>query len=171
MELLYSGDLDNSVSSESIGGKLSKYEVKVNAVPNYYMVENVLGNEVNAVTYDIFENVTGNEVKTGSTKYRILYVRNNHPRIVKGLYVFFTRNDNSNVSIGVLPLRNMLAPKLPDELTAPGGVVFSKPATQKEPLDLGDLEAGDFRALYLKREIPAGLPVQDMFFSFAIQNE
>lgn len=42
------------------------------------------------------------------------------------------------------------------EGTAPGGVTFSTPLTAAEALDIGDLNAGNIYAVWIKREIPAG---------------
>ncbi len=81
-------------------------------------------------------------------------------------YPYLTTN-LGNLSIGVLVPKNTSADRLTNVTTAPANVPFSAPRIDGTtitgtPLAIGDLDAGDYRALYVRRIVPANSPVENV---------
>lgn len=68
-----------------------------------------------------------------------------------------------NLSVGILAPKNTSAERLADAETAPTGVDFSAPRLDTDTsLIIGDLDAGDYRAVYVRRIIPPNSAVKNV---------
>ena len=107
--------------------------------------------------HNLWDQVSGDESSAGDTEYRIIYIRNEHASITgTNIRAYFNTNESSYLTIGVNQAKNTNAPALTNEDTDPSGVTFSAAATKANAVTIGDLAPNDFRALYIKRTIPAG---------------
>lgn len=140
-----SGGSGNTSPAASLGG------VKSSTV----MANNVLQN--------VFANVTSGERASGSTKYRCLYIENASTEKLEAAVLFVATNTPSpgtHISIGIDPAGiNGTAVTIPDEDTAPAGVMFDH---SPPPTSIGtglvldspsELESGDFVAVWLRRVV------------------
>lgn len=131
-----SGGAGNSSASASLGGAKSS----------------------NAAPAGLFSTASGAESTSGSVKYRCVYVHNNHGTLT---LVGATANIQSDtpdstsiVDIGLgTSAINGTEQTVADENTAPTSVTFSA-----GPVTLGDIPAGQHRAVWLRRTISAGCP-------------
>jgi len=92
-------------------------------------------------------------------KYRCLYIRNTDPSgTFYGLKVYIKSQpsgaDSLEIAVDGLGISASDAETIADEDTAPAGEAFST-AAQGSPLIIGDLAAGQFVAIWLKRVVPA----------------
>ena len=145
LQVLLSGGSTNTDPAASIGGAPSTTEVSSTPLHN------------------IFDKITGDESAAGDTEYRVLYVKNNNSTLDgENCKVYFGTNESSYISIGVSEAVDTNAAALTDEETAPSGsITWTKPTTRSAAVTLGDLDSGSFRALYLRRVIPAGASADD----------
>jgi len=119
---------------------------------------------VNNVLQNLFANITSGERASGSTKYRCFYIVNSHPtQTLEGAVIYLPLNTPSPgtlISVGLDPTGiNGTAATIPDEDTAPSGVVFDhspSPDSRETGLLIGDLEAGDSIAVWLRRVTDPG---------------
>ncbi len=117
----------------------------------------------------IFDDVSSAEAVAGDTEYRCVYVHNAHASLtLVGAVVWIPSNTPSTsttVDVGVgTSAVNGTETAVADENTAPSGVTFAAAATQGAGVALGDIPAGQSRAVWLRRTITAGAgAVNDSF--------
>lgn len=139
-----SGGASNSNVNASLGGVKSSEVVPADALNN------------------LWDQVSGDESSAGDTEYRIIYIENDHASLeATNVRAFFKTNESSYLTIGVNVAKNTNATLLTNEETAPSGVTFSAASTKANAVSLGDLDHGDYRALYIKRVIPASTGPND----------
>ena len=103
----------------------------------------------------VFDNITGDESTAGDTEYRVLAIYNSSTTdMASDVKVYVPTNYQSFISIGVNQLAGVNPPTITNESTAPSGVTFSNPTTKAAAVNVGDINAGSFRALYVRRVIP-----------------
>lgn len=153
LQLRLSGGASNTSATASIGGAISNTAVSATALHN------------------IFDKVTGDESNVGDIEYRVLYIRNGNSSLTaENVKVYLSQNYDSgtqtvlgpgDVSIGVNEAAGATAQTLTNEGTQPSSVTFSQPTQRSNAIDVGNLTAGQSRALYLRREIAAGASAED----------
>ena len=71
--------------------------------------------------------------------------------------VYQTPSAGTQIDIGLDPAGiNGTAVTIANETTAPVGVVFSHPTTEGTSIAIGNLTAGDYQAIWLKRIVSSG---------------
>jgi len=106
---------------------------------------------------NLFANVGSTEAEVGSEKYRCIYIEAPVGKTFTNLGVWIstpTPSNSSRIAIGLAPEGlNGEAELIPDEVTAPADVVFTRPVADYQRLSLPDLNPGDYIALWIKRTI------------------
>ena len=133
----FSGGYGNTDPAKSIGGAINDKE-RACADMRYFWP--MLGDE-------------SIKIYGGRNVYGIIYIRNDHPSqaFAVGAYV----KDSSSMKIGVMEPINHIAQILEDRFMDPG-IDFVE-CDRDLPLNLGDFEPGDSRALYLRQTMPEKL--------------
>lgn len=119
-----------------------------------------------ATVGNIFDPVSGAESAAGDTEYRCIYLRNSHGTLTyQTAKVWITTNTpaaGSSVEIGLgTSAVNGIEQTVGAEGTAPSGVSFSSAAGEGNALSIGDIPAGEHKAIWLKRIISAGAAAYD----------
>ena len=137
-----SGGGSNTDGSASLGGAISSTTVS---------------GSLNAF-WDV---VSGAESNAGDIEYRCFYVKNTHATLtLYDTYVWISSNTPSihtavDIAVGTSAI-NGTEQTIADESTSPTGVSFSSPATYGAGLLLGDIPAGEWKAVWVRRTITAG---------------
>jgi hypothetical protein len=131
-----SGGASNSNANTSIGGVKSS-----NAAPS-----------------GLFDTVSAAEAVAGSVEYRCVYIHNAHASLTllspTAVVQSDTPDSTSIIDIGLgTSAVNGTETAVANETTAPASVTFGA-----GPVSLGDIPAGQSRALWLRRTISAGAP-------------
>lgn len=110
---------------------------------------------------DLFDDVTGDDNANQVVDYRCVFIHNNHSSLTLIAPKFWIASEVSggaNIAIGVdLTAASSYGSSTPQALqvanenTAPAGVAFSSPTTKTAGLNLGDLPAGQVKALWIRR--------------------
>lgn len=112
----------------------------------------------NTVPLNFFDDVSSAEAVAGDTEYRCFYVHNAHATLtLQNAVIWLTANTTGNrIAIGVgSSAINGTEQTVADESTAPAGVTFSQPSSKGAGLALGSIPAGQHRAVWIRRVIPA----------------
>jgi hypothetical protein len=139
-----SGGASNADPNASLGGAKSSTEVTDNTDNN------------------LFDDVSGAEHTAGDVEYRCIYCHNGHGSLtLTGAAVWIdsdTSGADSDISIAVgTAAVNGTEQTIADESTAPTGVSWSDAAVSRATgLSLGDLPAGQHKAVWVRRTITAG---------------
>ena len=137
-----SGGAANSDPNASLGGIISTTQI------------------TDATIANLFDNVSGAEAAAGDTEYRCLYVKNNHGSLtLQGAEVWIETNTPSTdtsaeIGLGTSAV-NGTEQTVADEQTAPTAVTFSTAAGQGNSLAIGDIPAGQHKAIWVKRVVNA----------------
>ena len=130
-----SGGADNRDSDAALGGVMSTYDL----IP-----DGVLAN--------LFDDVANSELSS-DTEYRCYYIVNEHATdTLFSAEVFIgTVAAGTTIAIGLDPAGiNGTATTIANESTAPAAVSFTSP-TSSPGLAIGNLTAGDFQAIWVRR--------------------
>lgn len=124
----------------------------------------------------IYDDVTSAEASSGDTEYRCIYVHNNHGTLTYlGSKVWIQTNTPSadtDVAIGLgTSAVNGTEQTVADENTAPSGVTFSAPTSFAGGLSIGDIPAGQHKAVWIRRTINAGAAVASDSFTLRVQGD
>ena len=130
-------------------------------------------NEVSTTSLNsIFDDINGDESDAGNTNYRILAVRNGHATdMAESVTVYLSANYSDFMAIGISEAVNANPQSISSESTAPSGVTFTSPSASADGLDIGTLTSGQFRALYVRRVIPASTTVAKDAANFTLAVE
>ena len=134
-----SGGAANAVQAASLGGAKSS----------------------NAASASLFDDVSSAESTAGDVEYRCVYVHNAHATLSLTSAVAWmaanTPSATTTVEVGVgTSAVNATEQTIVDENTAPSGITFVPAATQGAGVVLGDIPAGQHRAVWLRRTVNAG---------------
>jgi hypothetical protein len=139
-----SGGAANSDPNASLGGAKSSVQITDNTDNN------------------LFDDVTGAEHTAGDVEYRAIYIHNNHGSLTLTSAVVWIASDTSGVdsdlsiAVGTAAI-NGTEQTVANESTAPTGVTWSDAAVSRATgLALGDIPAGQHKAVWLRRTITAG---------------
>ena len=115
--------------------------------------------------HNIFDKVTGAESNAGDIEYRVIYVQNKHGSLAaEAVTLYITLPDNGDpdyIDIGINEAKNTAAQDLADETAGPTGVTWSSPDEYVDGIDMGGLNNDDYRAIYLRRTVPAAAAADD----------
>lgn len=137
-----SGGAANSDVNASLGGAKSSVEI------------------TSAQLHNLFDVVSSAEASAGDVEYRCLYVENtNGTDALLSAVAWLSANTPSgdtsmDIGLGTSAI-DANEQTVADESTAPAGVTFSAPATQGAGLAIGDLAAGEHKAIWLRRTVNA----------------
>jgi len=141
IEYRLSGGASNADGNAALGGVIS-------------------ANAVSASLHALFDRVTGAEALVGDVEYRCIYIRNSHATLtLYGAVVWLSANTPSSytsidIALGSAAV-NGEEQTVSDEATAPTGVSFSAPASYAAGLAIGDIPAGQHKAVWLRRTVGA----------------
>lgn len=139
-----SGGAANSDPQAALGGAKSSVELVDNTSQN------------------LFDHVSGAEHTAGDVEYRAIYIHNGHGSLTLTNPVVWIQSDttgaDSDISIAVgTAAVNGTEQTIANEGTAPTGVTWSDAAVSRATgLALGDLPAGQHKAVWIRRTISAG---------------
>jgi len=136
-----SGGVGNSDGNASLGGVKS-------------------ANAASASIDALFDQTATAEATAGDVEYRCVYLHNAGSVTMFSTVVWIssnTPNANTTLDIGVgTAAVNGTEQTIANESTAPSGVSFSAPSNQGAGLALGDIPAGQHKAIWLRRTVTAG---------------
>jgi len=137
-----SGGATNTVPDASLGGIKSATAI------------------TNASLHNLFDIVGSAEASAGDTEYRCFYVHNSHATLAlqsaKAWIQTQTPAAGTSVEIGLGSAAiNVDEQAVANESTAPTGVTFSAPSTEGAGLVIGDIPAGQHKAIWVKRIVGA----------------
>lgn len=150
-----SGGSGNTDPNASLGGAISTTEVSGTPLNN------------------LFDNLSGAETLAGDTEYRCFYVKNTHGSLTaQSLYAWLSANTSSTNASYVMTIglgtagENGTEQTIANESTAPSGVTFSAAATEGAALSMGDVEAGNYYPLWVRRVVaPSATAVTAISFT------
>ena len=140
--LRLSGGASNTDVNASIGGAKSSTNV------------------TDATLHNLFDQVSGDESEAGDVEYRCVYVHNANATLAmqnaKAWIQTNTPAPGSSVDIGVgASAVNATETAIANEGAAPAGVTFSAAANEGAAIALGNIPAGQHRAIWIRRTISA----------------
>lgn len=148
LEYRLSGGASNVDPNASLGGAMSSNDIS------------------SAVIENLFDNVTASEATTGTVEYRCLYILNtNTTDTLEDVNIWIqaqTPSADTSIEIGLDPAgigdgsTTGVATTIVDETTAPAGVTFSAPSDIASALTVGNLDASDAQAIWIKRTVAVG---------------
>lgn len=133
-----SGGASNAVPAASLGGAKSSEQMST----------------------DLFDDVSSSEASAGDTEYRCIYIHNaNASLTMESAKIWIQSNTPSTdttiaIGLGTSSI-NATEQTIPDESTAPSGVSFSSPSTEGAALSLGNIPAGQHKAVWVRRTVNA----------------
>lgn len=138
-----SGGASNSDPNAALGGAISSTQI------------------TDATVANLFDNVSSTETTAGDTEYRCLYVKNTHATLtLQSTKVYIQTNTPSGdtsaeIGLGTSAI-NGTEQTVANESTAPSSVTFSTAAGVGNALSIGNIPAGQHKAIWVKRIINAG---------------
>ena len=132
-----------------------------NADPNASLGGIISANQiVDASLHNLFDQVSGAEASAGDVEYRCLYVKNAHGTLTLQNAVIYvlteTPSADSDELIGLgTSAVNGVEQTVADESTAPIGVTFAQANGSGNALSIGDIPAGQHKAIWIRRDISA----------------
>ena len=137
-----SGGAANSDPNAALGGAISTTQI------------------VDATVANLFDNVSSAESAAGDTEYRCFYVKNTHATLtLQAAKVYIQTNTPSadtsaEIGLGTSAVHGT-EQTVANESTAPSGVTFSTAAGSGNALSIGNIPAGQHKAIWLKRIVNA----------------
>lgn len=138
-----SGGASNSDPNAALGGAISSTQI------------------TDATVANLFDNVSSAETTAGDTEYRCLYVKNTHATLtLQSAKVYINTNTPSGdtsaeIGLGTSAV-NGTEQTVANESTAPSSVTFSTAAGVGNALSIGNIPAGQHKAIWVKRIVNAG---------------
>lgn len=130
---------------------------------------------------NLFDDVSGAENLAGEDEFRCVFVHNAHATLTLQSAVVYLSDQvagGADVTIGVDPTAASAigaasdqAVSVVDENTAPAGVTFSAPTTRENGLSLGDIDAGECRAVWVKRTTTNSAALNSDGFTIAVSGD
>jgi len=144
-----SGGAANSDPNASLGGVKSSTEITA------------------ASLHNLFDQVASAESSAGDVEYRCFYVHNAHATLALQNAVIWVQTNtpasDTTVDIGLgASAVNGTEQTVANESTAPSGVTFSAPATEGAALSIGNIPAGQHKAVWVRRTISAAAAANNL---------
>jgi hypothetical protein len=150
IELRLSGGASNTDPDAALGGAMSTVGG---------------GLITDASDNNLFDDVSGDDADAGDTEYRCFYVKNNHGTLTWQSVVVWIQTETAGGDSVDIALAgeglNGTAETVADEDTAPIGESFSHVTTKGTGLSIGNMAAGDYHAIWVKRIVPGSTSAQD----------
>ncbi len=132
-----------------------------NSNPNASLGGAKSSTEIGTGLHNLFDQVGSAETTSGDTEYRCFYVHNAHATLALENAVIYiqsnTPSGDTSVEIAVGSAAvNGTEQTVANESAAPTGVTFSSAANLGAALALGNIPAGQHRAVWVKRIVNAG---------------
>lgn len=142
IQFYLSGGSGNSDPNASLGGAVSTTQISTTALHN------------------LFDAVGSGEASSGDTEYRALFVKNNHGSIILESAVIWIQSQTTSpdTSLEIALADEGIASTIEtvaDESTAPSGPTFSAPSSKGSGLSIGNLGAGQYHGIWIKRIVSA----------------
>lgn len=118
------------------------------------------------VANNLWDDVTGDEAAAGDVEYRGYYVKNKHATLtwqaVKHWISSLTSSADTefDVALAAEAVNTSMA-TIANESTAPATVTFTRPTTKAGGLSIGDIPAGQFKGLWIRRTVNASAAAVD----------
>jgi hypothetical protein len=149
-----SGGASNAVANASLGGVKSS----------------------NDAPAGLFDNVSSAEAAAGLVEYRCVYVHNAHGTLTLTAPKIWIQTNtpaaDTTIAIGLgTSALNATEQTVADEATAPAGVTFSEPANEGAGIALGDIPAGQHRAVWIRRTITAGAASNNDTYTLRVKGD
>ena len=135
----------------------------------------------NATLHALFDVVTGDENAASDVEYRCLFIYNSHGTLtLEGPKVWLSAETSGgcNAAIGIdttaasaVGNGSAQALTIANEGTAPAGVSFSSPTSKGAGLSLGDLAAGQVRAVWVRRTATDSAALNNDGVSVAVEGD
>jgi len=140
IKFFLSGGAANSNANASLGGVKSSVEI------------------TDAALHNLFDVVSSAEASAGDVEYRCLYVENTNGTddlLTAAAWISAnTPSGDTALAIGLGSAAiDATEQTVANEGVAPSGVTFSAPANQGAGLAIGDLAAGEHKAIWLRRTV------------------
>jgi hypothetical protein len=120
---------------------------------------------VSASLHNLFDVVTGDENAASDVEYRCIFVHNNHATLTHFSVVAWLVSEASGgcsiavavdgVAASVIGSASAQADEVATESVAPTGETFSSPSSKVTGISLGDIPAGQCKALWVRRTAAA----------------
>lgn len=112
--------------------------------------------------HNLFDLTTGDQNAASEINYRVFFVQNNHGTLTWENAVVYISSEvagGADTAIGLDTTGNVTATSASsqtvarpaNETTAPAGITFSAPTTKATGLSIGNLAAGNVRAIWVRR--------------------
>lgn len=139
IKIYLSGGAGNTDPNASLGGVISTTE----------LVDNNLHN--------LFDVVGSAEAAAGDTEYRCIYVKNTHGTLAwQNVVAWLSTQSTAALAFALAGEGlNVAAETVADESTAPIGETFSSPTTEGGGVSLGNIPAGQFYGIWVRRTVSA----------------
>lgn len=148
IKLYLSGGGSNTDPNAALGGAISSTQITDDTVQN------------------LFDNVSGTESAAGVTEYRCFYVKNTHGTLTLQSSVIWietqtpSTDSSIEIALGTAAISGT-EQTVANEGTAPTGTTFTALTGSGNALTIGDLAAGAYKAIWVKRIITAGAAAYD----------
>lgn len=124
----------------------------------------------------ILDTVLAAEGAAGDIEYRCVYVHNNHGTLSLDNAVVWLQSSTLGTDQAIaLALGssavNGTEQTVADEDTAPTAVTFSTPASKGAGISLGNIPAGQHRAVWIRRTVTAGAPASSSSFTIRVEGD
>lgn len=127
-----------------------------------------------SVPTGLFDDVSGSESAAGDIEYRCFYVHNNNGTLtLQNPVIWIDTNTTGNriaIAVGSSAV-NGTEQTVANENTAPSGVTFSQPANKGAGLALGNIPAGQHRAVWIRRTIAAATPASNDTYNLRVEGD
>lgn len=123
---------------------------------------------------NIFDDVSSAESVAGDTEYRCIYVHNNHGTLtLQNARVFIPTNTTGNrIAVGAgTSAINGTEQTVANEGAAPTSVTFSQPTNYAGGVALGDIPAGQHKAVWFRRVIPTTAGASNDSWTYEVQGD
>ncbi len=121
---------------------------------------------VDATTHNLFDIVSSAEASAGDTEYRCFYVKNAHGTLtLQSAEIYINTNTPSadtaaRIALGTSAV-NGTEQTVGDESTEPSGVSWSTADGSGNALSIGDIPAGEHKAIWVERVVDASASAAD----------
>lgn len=110
---------------------------------------------------NLWDDVSSSEAATGDTEYRGFYVKNKHGSLTwENVVVWIdslTSSGDTEFDIALADEAVGVAMEtIADESTAPSGPSFTRPTSKGAGLAIGNIAAGSYKGIWIKRTVTAG---------------
>lgn len=175
---IVAGDLLFKLSTKSGAAGNSLTSTPAESLGKYISTTQVSGTALN----NLFDDISGAENAASDVEYRCFFLHNNHGSLTyQNAVVYVSGGDpagGANVAIGVdttaaspIGQASAQALEVADEGTAPSGVSFSLPTTAGTGLSLGNIPAGQCRAVWVRRSATNSAAVTAETITLAVSGD